>query len=337
MNKVLICVIGFLTYFNVVNGETIKSPNQNVVLNFELTADGTPTYNIQFKDKDVVSTSKMGLALKNDQGLLNGFSLVDVNRSSFDETWAPVWGEESQIRNNYNEMAVTLNQAEKNRNIIIKFRVFDDGVGFRYEFPLQKHLNYFVVEEERTEFAMTGDHTALWIPGDYDTQEYNYTVSPLSKIRELLPGAVDDNSSQYIFSPTGVQTSLQMKTADGLYITIHEAALVDYSCLHLNYNDTTNVFTSHLPSFSNGYIVRLQSPCVSPWRTVIVSDDARDILASRMTLNLNEPCAIEVPSWIKPVKFIGVWWEMITGKGSWADTEGVSSVKLGVTDFSTQQ
>ena len=232
-------------------------------------------------------------------------------------------------------MAVTLNQKAQERNIVIRFRLFDDGLGFRYEFPLQKNLNYFVIKEEHTQFAMAGDHTAFWIPGDYDTQEYDYTESKLTEIRGLMEGAITPNSSQTPFSPTGVQTALQMKTADGLYINLHEAALVDYSCMHLNLDDKNLVFESWLTPDAQGNKGYLQAPCTSPWRTIIVSDDARDILASRITLNLNEPCAYEDVSWIKPVKYVGVWWEMIAGKSTWAYTDDLPSVKLGQTDYST--
>ena len=276
----------------------------------------------------------MGLELKNDPGLMGGFACIDAKTSTFDETWEPVWGEVKSIRNHYNEMAVTLNQKAQNRNIIIRFRLYNDGLGFRYEFPQQENLNYFVIKEEHSQFAMTGDHTAFWIPGDYDTQEYDYTESKLTEIRGLMKGAITDNASQTSFSPTGVQTSLQMKTADGLYINLHEAALVDYSCMHLNLDDKNLIFESWLTPDAMGDKGYMQTPCQSPWRTVIVSDDARDILASKLTLNLNEPCAYQDVSWIKPVKYIGVWWEMITGKSSWAYTDDVYSVKLGLTDYS---
>ena len=257
-----------------------------------------------------------------------------METSTFDETWKPVWGEESQIRNHYNEMAVTLNQKAQERNMVIRFRLFDDGLGFRYEFPLQENLNYFVIKEEHTQFAMTGDHTAFWIPGDYDTQEYDYTESKLSEIRGLMKGAITPNSSQTPFSETGVQTALQMKTDDGLYINLHEAALVDYACMHLNLDDRNFIFESWLTPDAVGDKGYLQAPCTSPWRTVIVSDDARDILASRITLNLNEPCAYDDVSWIKPVKYVGVWWELIAGKSTWAYTDELPSVKLGILDYS---
>lgn len=314
--------------------EQLVSPNGQLRLNFSVNAQGEPVYELYYKDKVVIKPSKLGLELKDDPGLMNGFTLAGVQTSTFDETWQPVWGEEKEIRNHYNEMAVTLNQQAQNRHIVLRFRLFDDGLGFRYEFPLQKNLNYFVIKEEHTQFAMAGDHTAFWIPGDYDTQEYDYTESRLSEIRGLMPGAITDNASQTQFSPTGVQTALQMKTADGLYINLHEAALVDYSCMHLNLDDKNLVLESWLTPDAQGNKGYLQAPCISPWRTVIVSDDARDILASRITLNLNEPCAYDDVSWIKPVKYVGVWWEMIAGKSTWAYTDDLLSVKLGQTDYS---
>ena len=314
--------------------EQLVSPNGQLRLNFSVNAQGEPVYELYYKDKVVIKPSKLGLELKDDPGLMNGFTLAGVQTSTFDKTWQPVWGEEKEIRNHYNEMAVTLNQQAQGRHIVLRFRLFDDGLGFRYEFPLQKNLNYFVIKEEHTQFAMAGDHTAFWIPGDYDTQEYDYTESRLSEIRGLMPGAITDNASQTQFSPTGVQTALQMKTADGLYINLHEAALVDYSCMHLNLDDKNLVFESWLTPDAQGNKGYLQAPCTSPWRTVIVSDDARDILASRITLNLNEPCAYDDVSWIKPVKYVGVWWEMIAGKSTWAYTDDLLSVKLGQTDYS---
>lgn len=318
----------------VAKAESITSPNGQLQLNFSVNAQGEPVYELFYKGKAVIKPSKLGLELKNDPGLMNGFTIADTKTATFDETWEPVWGEVKQIRNHYNELAVTLNQKAQERNILIRFRLFDDGLGFRYEFPLQKNLNYFVIKEEHTQFAMAGDHTAFWIPGDYDTQEYDFTESKLSEIRGLMAGAITENSSQTQFSPTGVQTSLQMKTADGLYINLHEAALVDYSCMHLNLDDKNFIFESWLTPDAVGDKGYLQAPCKSPWRTVIVSDDARDILASKITLNLNEPCAYEDVSWIKPVKYVGVWWEMIAGKSTWAYTDDLPSVKLGETDYS---
>ena len=330
----LTCFLLVLFMSSAAMAESITSPNGQLQLNFSVNSQGEPVYELFYKGKAVIKPSKLGLELKNDPGLMNGFTLADTQTSTFDETWEPVWGEVKQIRNHYNEMAVTLDQKAQDRNIIIRFRLFDDGLGFRYEFPLQKNLNYFVIKEERTQFAMTGDHKAFWIPGDYDTQEYDFTESKLSEIRGLMKSAITGNASQTQFSPTGVQTSLQMKTADGLYINLHEAALVDYSCMHLNLDDKNLIFESWLTPDAVGDKGYMQAPCKSPWRTVIVSDDARDILASKLTLNWNEPCAYEDVSWIKPVKYVGVWWEMIAGKSTWAYTDDLPSVKLGETDYS---
>ena len=330
----LTCFLLVLFMSSAAMAESITSPNGQLQLNFSVNSQGEPVYELFYKGKAVIKPSKLGLELKNDPGLMNGFTLADTQTSTFDETWEPVWGEVKQIRNHYNEMAVTLDQKAQDRNIIIRFRLFDDGLGFRYEFPLQKNLNYFVIKEERTQFAMTGDHKAFWIPGDYDTQEYDFTESKLSEIRGLMKSAITGNASQTQFSPTGVQTSLQMKTAYGLYINLHEAALVDYSCMHLNLDDKNLIFESWLTPDAVGDKGYMQAPCKSPWRTVIVSDDARDILASKLTLNLNEPCAYEDVSWIKPVKYVGVWWEMIAGKSTWAYTDDLPSVKLGETDYS---
>ena len=324
----------FLCAAGMLKAQNLTSPNGELQMNFSVNAQGEPVYELSYKGRAVLKPSKLGLELKDDPGLMNGFAIADVETSTFDETWKPVWGEESQIRNHYNEMAVTLNQKAQERNMVIRFRLFDDGLGFRYEFPLQENLNYFVIKEEHTQFAMTGDHTAFWIPGDYDTQEYDYTESKLSEIRGLMKGAITPNSSQTPFSETGVQTALQMKTDDGLYINLHEAALVDYACMHLNLDDRNFIFESWLTPDAVGDKGYLQAPCTSPWRTVIVSDDARDILASRITLNLNEPCAYDDVSWIKPVKYVGVWWELIAGKSTWAYTDELPSVKLGILDYS---
>ncbi|MEN9908486.1 MAG: hypothetical protein RLZZ540_1635 [Bacteroidota bacterium] len=328
-----LCICFFL--WNSTNAQQLKSPNGLLTMDFSLKSDGTPTYNLKYKGRDVIKTSKLGLELKADKkSLLNDFTIQDTKSSTFDEIWKPVWGEVKQIRNHYNELAVTLNQNETNRHIIIRFRLFDEGLGFRYEFPSQKNLTYFVIKEERSQFAMAGDHTVFWIPGDYDTQEYDYTESKLSEIRGLSKKAYTENVSQKSFSPTGIQTSLMMKSADGLYINLHEAALINYSCMHLNLDDKNMIFESWLTPDAKGDKGYIQAPSQSPWRTIMVSDDARTILASKMTLNLNEPCKIDDTSWIKPVKYIGVWWEMITGKSSWAYTDEFPTVQLGVSDYS---
>ena len=331
--------------------EVLRSPDGEMELRFSLSDKGEPTYALDYKGRAVVLPSRMGLELRGDApalefgaeiqkggygepvSLYDGFEQCGAVRSEFDETWQPVWGEESSIRNRYNELAITLRQPQSGRQMVVRFRLYDEGVGFRYEFPEQEAMTYFTIREERTQFAMTGDHTAFWIPGDYDTQEYDYTESKLSEIRQLMQQAITPNSSQTPFSPTGVQTALQLKSDDGLYINIHEAALVDYPCMHLDLDDERMVFTSHLTPDAQGWKGYMQTPCHTPWRTVMVTDDAREILASRLILNLNEPCAIEDTSWIKPVKYVGVWWEMITGKSDWAYTQELPSVHLGVTDY----
>lgn len=334
MKKIKSIIIILLVSVFGANAQELNSPSGNFTMKFSLLSDGTPTYQLSYENKEVIKSSKLGLELKNDsKSLLNDFKVVSSIPSTFNETWNTVWGEETQIQNNYNELAVQLQQNGTEREMIIRFRLFNDGLGFRYEFPQQKNLVYFIIKEERTEFAMTGDHTAFWIPGDYDSQEYDYTESKLSEIRGLFKKAVTDNASQEQFSDTGVQTSLMMKTADGIYINIHEAALINYSCMSLDLNDKTFVFQSHLTPDAVGDKGYMQAPCVSPWRTMVISNDARDVLASRMTLNLNEPCKIEDTSWIKPVKYVGVWWEMITGKSSWAYTNDFPSIQLGITDY----
>ena len=331
MKQILLATV-LLFSAGLLSAETVKSPNGAMVLNVEL-KNGVPVYRLDYKNQAVVKESKLGLELKDGKNLTDGFELTKTETASFDESWNPVWGEVKTIRNNYNELAVTLTQPSTSRHILIRFRVFNDGIGFRYEFPQQENLNYFTIKEEKTQFAMTGDHKAFWLPGDYDTQEYSTMTSNLSEIRGLMDEAITPNSSQTPFSPTGVQTSLMMKSKEGLYINIHEAALIDYSCMHLNMDDKNFIFESWLTPDAIGDKGYMQTPCQSPWRTVIVSDDAREILASKMILNLNEPTKYEDTSWIKPVKYIGVWWEMITGKSTWAYTD-LPSVKLGVTDYS---
>lgn len=326
--------ITLLFAFFVTTAQNLQSPDGKFFLTFTLQADGTPVYNLTYKSKTVIKPSKLGLELKDDKkSLLNDFTVTNTKNTTFDETWKPVWGEVNSIRNHYNEMAVTLNQKETNRQLLIRFRLFNDGLGFRYEFPQQNNLVYFTIKEERTQFAMPGDITAFWIPGDYDTQEYDYTRSRLSEIRGLQEKARTANLAQTSFSPTGVQTSLMLKTDDGLYINLHEAALINYACMHLNLDDKNMIFESWLTPDAKGDKGYIQAPAVSPWRTVIVSDDARDILASKITYNLNEPCKIPETSWIKPVKYMGVWWEMITGKSTWSYTNDLPAVQLGVTDF----
>ena len=364
MNKLVTGLCTAAVLIGCTNGEnsqitdvnTLSSPDGKLEMSFHLTGDGTPEYTLDYDGRPVILNSGMGFELrgvlkaqkidynadgtvtKSDwkpcESLHDGFAVESVERSSHDETWTPVWGEEDSIRNNYNELAVNLVQASTERRLVIRFRLFNDGLGFRYEFPSQKNLNYFVIKEELTQFAMTADHTAWWIPGDYDTQEYNYTQCRLSEISKHFKEALTGNDSQTPFSINGVQTSLQLRTDEGLYINIHEAALVNYPCMHLDLNPATLTFTSHLTPDAQGWKGRMQTPCKTPWRTIQVAPSATAQLASRMILNLNEPCALEDVSWIHPVKYVGVWWEMISGKGSWNYTDDFSSVKLGETDYS---
>ena len=364
MNKLVTGLCTAAVLIGCTNGEnsqitdinTLSSPDGKLEMSFHLTVNGTPEYTLDYDGRPVILSSGMGFELrgvlkaqkidynadgtvsKSDwkpcESLHDGFVVESVERSSHDETWAPVWGEEDSIRNNYNELAVNLVQASTERRLVIRFRLFNDGLGFRYEFPSQKNLNYFVIKEELTQFAMTADHTAWWIPGDYDTQEYNYTQCRLSEISKHFKEALTGNDSQTPFSINGVQTSLQLRTDEGLYINIHEAALVNYPCMHLDLDPATLTFTSHLTPDAQGWKGRMQTPCKTPWRTIQVAPSATAQLASRMILNLNEPCALEDVSWIHPVKYVGVWWEMISGKGSWNYTDDFSSVKLGETDYS---
>ena len=367
----------------------VKSPNGNIELKFSVDQAGRPIYEMSYKGRAVVKPSFLGLELAKDKhasagmdekDLMDDFSIVNEKVSEFDETWQPVWGETKNIRNHYNELAVTLQQMwlervksnrpgqqlaprQHRRQMIIRFRVYDDGIGLRYEFPQQKDLNYFLIKEEHTEFAMAGDHTAWWLPGDYDTQEQETQQSKLSEIRDRMKQAVNwGNSSVAVFSETGVQTSLQMKSDDGLYINIHEAACLDYATMHLELVDaktkhlTTQLgggsnaytpnptaseyplpqpftFVSHLTPDATGLKGCMQTPCNTPWRTVMVSDDARDMLSSNLILNLNEPCKIEDTSWIHPTKYCGVWWEMIVGRGNWHYTNDFPSIQLDNIDW----
>ena len=350
------CLLVFLFCAPKASAQQLKSPDGRFELSFALDQNGRPTYSLLFEGRDVIRTSGLGYELKKEQAdrqetfdnskhtdastidmktdLMHGFTVADVQTDAFDETWEPVWGEESAIRNHYNEMAVRLYQAKNDRSMVIRFRLFDDGLGFRYEFPDQPQLTYFIVKEEHTQFALTGDHTAWWIPGDYDTQEYAFTECPLSQIRQRMSSAISSNASQTPVGRACVQTALQLKTAEGLYINLHEAACIDYPTMHLDYNEATHTFTSWLTPDVRGDKGYLQTPCTSPWRTIIVGKSGADILASRMTLNLNEPCKLEDTSWIKPTKYIGVWWDMITNRSHWSYTDDFTSVKLGETDYS---
>ena len=344
MKKIFLTNFFFLLFILGLKSQTLISPNNNFEMTFSISNDGEPAYTLNYKNQEVIKLSHLGFEISN---YFSGFSFTENNFSSdfssnfqiighknasYDETWMTVWGEESSIRNNYNELLVELKQKNTGRFLNIRFRLFDTGLGFRYEIPEQENLGHFIVKQELTEFALTDDHIAIWIPGDYDSQEYDYNTTRLTEIEATFDAAYTENVSQNSFSKTGVQTSLQMKTDDGIYINIHEAALVNYSTMHLNLDTENLTFTSWLTPDALGNMAYMNAPCKTPWRTIIISDDARDILASRITYNLNEPLAID-PSWIKPIKYIGVWWEMITGKSSWSYTDDFKSVQLGITDF----
>ena len=352
--KKTVLILSFLLGLLPVSAQTLTSPDGSLVMNFSVDREGRPTYSLRHKGSDVLLPSRLGYCLKREDpdkqttfengrpdadrieakaDLYSGFEVQQTRTATFDETWQPVWGEERDIRNHYNELCVELRQPKNKRILVLRFRLYDDGLGFRYEFPDQPQLSYFTVAEELTEFAMAGDHKAWWIAGDYDTQEYEYQTTRLSEIADRMPAAISPNSSQTPAGPAVVQTALQLKTDEGLYLNLHEAACMDYPTMHLAYDRTTRTFTSHLTPDARGDKGYLQSPCTSPWRTIIVGEKATDILASRLTLNLNEPCKIADTSWIKPVKYVGVWWEMITNKGSWAYTDDLTSVQLGRTDY----
>ena len=326
-----------------VTAQTLTSPDGMLKTEFSLDAQGRPTYNLSFKGTTVVADSHLGFLLQGENAdmadFCTGFKVAGVDHASFDETWKPVWGEESEIRNHYNEMTVRLDQPRSERSLVVRFRMFNDGLGFRYEFPESKNLIYFIIKEEQTEFRMTADHTAWWIAGDYDTQEYEWQTSRLSEIRGRMKQAIAPNSSQTPAGPTTVQTALQLRTDEGIYINLHEAACINYSTMHLTYHDDPSdkegyrKLVSHLTPDAQGNKGHIQTPSVSPWRTIIVGESGKDILASRITLNLNEPCKLEDTSWIRPTKYVGVWWEMIQGKSSWAYTDDVFSVQLGKTDY----
>ena len=327
-------ILGIILIVQPVLGQRCLSPNKEISVAFSVNKKGAPTYQIQYKQKPVILESSMGFELVKDDDLMEEFKILDVSYDTKNKLWIPVWGEEGEIRNHYNEMLLKLEQKKTSRKMNIRFRVFDEGVGFRYEFPQQADFGHFIIKQECTAFAMTDDHTAHWIPGDYDTQEYDYTTSKISEIEAHFDVAITGNASQEQFSKTGVQTSLMLKSDDGIYINIHEAALLDYPAMHLNLIPKTLTFESWLTPDALGNMAYMIVPHNTPWRTIIVSDDARDILSSRITYNLNEPCAIEDTSWIKPMKYIGVWWEMITGKSSWSYTDDLSAIKMGQTDYS---
>ena len=310
----------------------ISSPGGNLSLKVAV-VEGIPYYTLDHGSQAVLLPSRLGFDLLDGGRLDSGFEITGSKTDTFNETWKPVWGEEAIIHNHYNELLVNFRQ-EDGSIMHVRFRLYDDGLGFRYEFPLENHLVYFKIKEELTQFALTGDHTAWWIPGDYSTQEYSPTRSKLSEIRGLYPQACQHcGAPNTRFSPTGVQTALQMKSAEGLYINIHEAAVLDYPTTNLDLDDKNFVLSTHLTPDAMGVKGRLQAPCKTPWRSVMVCESATEVLASRLVLNLNDSCVLDDTSWIHPVKYMGVWWEMITGRSSWSYTDEYPSVKLGITDY----
>lgn len=329
MRKPIISSCLLLSLAGAFAAETVTSPDGRFALSFDLDGNGQPVYSLNLEGKEIVRPGKLGFRLRGTDDLASGFTLAGVDTTSFDQTWKPVWGEESEIRNNYKEMLVRLEQPASGRRMNIRFCVFDDGMGFRYEFPRQKALAHFEIADELTEFAMPGDMEAYWIPADWDSQEYDYTRCRLSEIRrEMLDPVTGEKKWAESVSPTGVQTALMLRGDDGLYMNLHEAALVDYPAMHLELNDTTMTFKAFLCPNADGYMADIQTEFNTPWRTVIASHNAGDILASRITYNLNEPCKIEDTSWIKPIKYIGVWWEMITGKSDWSYTYDLPNIHI---------
>ena len=333
----------------------LLSPDKNLEMKFSMSDDGTPYYSLDYKGKHIVLDSRLGFLLRGDlnvsevkvQGdkidkvdkhpqidFYRDFEVADVKTDSLDYIWAPVWGEEDSIRCHYNELTVSLNHKPTGRDMAIRFRLFNDGLGFRYEFGPMAWPEYFIINDELTEFAMAEDYTAFWIPGDFDTQEYEYTRSRISEIPSLVADQLLPNPWHFPYSVNAVQTSLQMKSDDGVYVNLHEAALVDYSCMNLELEPGTLTFKASLVPDATGGKGTIQTPAKSPWRTIQVTDDACRQLESRLVLNLNEPCALDDVSWIHPVKYIGVWWEMISGKGSWSYTGDVRPVDINTVDYS---
>lgn len=334
MKKLILCVMICLFGVGFSLAQTLTSPDGNLVMDFHLSADKTPVYSLKYKEKDVIKESKMGFQIRPSFDFSKNFRIVETKEDASDTTWNPVWGQNSVIRDNHKELFVALEQEGTGWLLNIRFRLFDDGLGFRYEFPVQKELRHFTINEEVTEFQLAGDHKAFWIPADYDTNEFQITTSKLSEVPQLIDKARDEALACKSPSPNlAVQTPLMLKSDDGLYINIHEAALVNYPAMHLNLDAQTFLMSSHLTPDKNGTKGYIQTGSTSPWRTIIVSDDARNILASNLIVNLNEPCKLEDTSWIKPTKYVGVWWEYFTGGGStWAYTD-TQDIVIGKTDY----
>jgi glucan 1,4-alpha-glucosidase len=296
----------------------INSPNGNIQLGLNNRDNGDLIYRLFYKNKKAVEPSGLGFRFKSPELLLTRFEIIKIDSSAADESWKPVWGEQSSIRNHYKQLVLQLRDKSGSGILMtVIFRVFNDGMGFRYLFPKQDKLNHFIVADELTQFAMNGDHMTFWIPGDYDTNEYSYYTTRLSEVDATGGGKAQEITAKTFFEKNAVQTPLMMKSADGLYINIHEAALVNYPAMNLVVDKPAYTFNAHLVPDAVGNKAYLQTPVATPWRTIVVSDKATEILVSRIILNLNEPSKIKDPSWIRPQKFVGVWWEMHVGKSSW--------------------
>ena len=315
MNKTLFLLWALATY--TINAQSVLSPSKAIQLDFKLDDKGKPSYSVAYKKKPIVFQSNLGIKLKDSNDLASNFIIDSIGNNSVNETWQPVLGEQSNIKNNYNEMIVVLSQSSTSKKLTIVFRIFDEGVAFRYEFPKQDKLNYFVISDEVSEFNLTGNHKVFWLPGDFDTNEYNYEETRISEINTDNVNRNNGIGFKAITNKFAVQTPLMMKSTDGIYLNIFEAAVVNYPVMQLDVNVNNYSFKSSLAPNALGDKVYLQTPCVSPWRTIMVSDDARDIVGSKMILNLNEPSKIEDTSWIKPMKYVGIWWEMHIGKSTW--------------------
>lgn len=329
MNKIILTFIALFVFTYWVsaqksnpNCETISSPNSNIQLDLCWQANQTFSYSISYKKQPIIESSTLGFSLVKPNIEINKFNKPTYQKTQFDETWKPVWGEVSQIRNHYNELSAKL-KSTSGVEMTIVFRVFDEGVGFRYEFPEQNGFKHFIVKNELSQFNLAGNHKTFWIPGDYDTNEYLYNTTLLSEINAIAAAKKEkDIALQSVIGENTVQCPLMMKTKEGIYINIHEAALVNYPVMHLTLDKKTFTFSSHLTPDAVGNKAYLQTPAKTPWRTINISDKATDILASKMILNLNEPSKIKDVSWIKPQKFIGMWWEMHVGKATWEKASG---------------
>ena len=330
--KNLFCLL-FIVTIGTIQSQSIQSPSKSISLDFKLSNNGSPTYTVVYKNKPVIAESSLGIKLKAGANLTSGFAVDNTKTSTFNETWHPVLGEQANIVNNYNELTVALSQASSKIKMNIIFRVFDEGVAFRYDFPKQSNLNYFIISDEVSEFNLTGNHKVFWIPGDFDSNEYAYNETQFSNIDTEKIDLNNGIGVKSISSKYTVQSPLMMKSASNIYLNIFEAAVVNYPVMHLDADVTNFKLKSHLVPNAIGDKAYLQAPCVSPWRTIMVSDDARAIVSSKMILNLNEPSKIDDTSWIKPMKYVGVWWEMHVGKATWDYAGSQNAQNTSVTDL----